>query len=92
MQDVKEAVEMGIRNSLCWAVPIIQQEMLFTIAEYRRPSAVYRPTLTLDGNAWCALYGANLQDGVAGFGDTPAAAMAAFDEAWNASSQYKDKA
>lgn len=51
-------------------------------AEHARPSAVYRPALSLDGNSWCALYGANIQDGVAGFGASPAQAMAAFDAAW----------
>lgn len=29
-----------------------------------------------DGNQWCFLYGKNLQDGIAGFGDT------IFDAAW----------
>ena len=32
---------------------------------------------------WCALLGANLQEGVAGFGTTPAKAMWAFDTAWH---------
>ena len=50
--------------------------------EMTRPSVVYRPSLRLDGNKWMALYGADLMDGVAGFGDTPAEAMAAFDKAW----------
>lgn len=49
---------------------------------HQRPSVLYRPSLYPDGDQWCALYGANLQEGVAGFGDTPAAAMAAFDVAW----------
>lgn len=31
-----------------------------------------------DGNQWCVLYGANLQEGIAGFGDTPISAMRAF--------------
>ena len=35
-----------------------------------------------DGDQWCALYGENLQEGVAGFGRTPAEAMADFDQAW----------
>ena len=47
-----------------------------------RPSTVYRPKLSIDGNNWCALYGENLQDGVAGFGSTPDLAMANFDIAW----------
>jgi hypothetical protein len=61
---------------------IVKQEILCAVAEYRRPSAVYRPQLMIDGTAWCALYGENLQDGVAGFGDTPDEAMRAFDAAW----------
>lgn len=47
------------------------------------PSVLYRPALRPDGDMWCALYGADLATGVAGFGDTPAAAMAAFDQAWH---------
>lgn len=50
----------------------------------QRPSAVFRPSIRKDGNKWCALYGANLQEGVAGFGDSPAAAMHDFDRNWNA--------
>ena len=47
-----------------------------------RYSFMLRPILSLDGNKWCALYGANLQDGVAAFGDSPEEAYAAFDKAW----------
>lgn len=50
--------------------------------EQSRPSTVYRPRLSIDGNQWCALYGDNLQDGVAGFGDSPAMAMRDFDAEW----------
>jgi hypothetical protein len=46
------------------------------------PSVLYKPSLFADGTQWCALYGDDLQSGVAGFGDTPAAAMSAFDAAW----------
>ena len=53
------------------------------------PSVIYRPTLSIDGNKWCALYGENLQDGVCGFGDTPAQAMDEFDQAWNLSLKSK---
>lgn len=61
---------------------ILQDEFVRAATEAQRPSAVYRPRLLLDGTAWCALYGDDLMDGVAGFGDTPAEAMAAFDKAW----------
>lgn len=34
-----------------------------------------------DGNQWCFLWGANLQSGVSGFGDTPEKALVAFEQA-----------
>jgi hypothetical protein len=50
--------------------------------EQMRPSYLYRPRLSIDGDQWRALYGENLQDGVAGFGGSPGEAYAAFDKAW----------
>lgn len=50
---------------------------------HQRPSVLFRPQLTLDGNQWIALYGENLTVGVAGHGDSPELAMVAFDKAWN---------
>lgn len=57
-------------------------EAASTATEARRPSVLYRPLLSADGDKWCALYGEDLASGVAGFGDTPEQAMRAFDEAW----------
>ena len=51
-------------------------------AAMMRPAVLFRPAISLDGNEWCALYGNNLQEGVAGFGKSPELAMAAFDLAW----------
>lgn len=50
--------------------------------EQMRPCVVFKPSLAKDGNMWCALFGDNLQVGVAGFGQTPKEAMYAFDRAW----------
>lgn len=50
--------------------------------ERARPFMLLRPRLFIDGNEWCALYGSNLHDGVAGFGKSPDLASRAFDEAW----------
>lgn len=61
---------------------ILQEQIAIAGYEHSRPSAVYRPALSVDGDQWCALYGNNLQDGVAGFGDSPFEAMAAFNKAW----------
>lgn len=52
------------------------------VALSTRPSVLYRPHLSADGKKWCALLGDDLAVGVAGFGDTPEEAMAAFDTAW----------
>lgn len=52
------------------------------LAEFGRPSVMYRPELSQDGDAWIALYGRDLAVGVVGTGSTPAEAMAAFDRAW----------
>src|SRR5687767_15736670 len=47
-----------------------------------RPSYWLRPALERIGRKWRALYGENIQDGVAGFGDTPDEAFADFDKRW----------
>ena len=72
------ASEQGVLNGQWNAA-----EMAFQAEANRvRPCVVWRPKLLSDGDQWCALFGENLQEGVAGFGDTPEAAMVAFDLAW----------
>ena len=50
--------------------------------EYTRPSVLMRPKVYPDGDIWCALYGDDLQSGVAGFGKSPSEAMYDFDKKW----------
>jgi CII-binding regulator of phage lambda lysogenization HflD len=73
-------------NAICYAAEMTQHNIAHSAScisdALTRPSAIYKPALSIDGNQWCALYGENLQNGVAGFGDSPADAMAAFDKAW----------
>jgi len=52
--------------------------------------ALLKPKLFKDGNQWCVLYGENLQEGVAGFGDTANQAIFAWNAEWNKSAQPKD--
>lgn len=47
-----------------------------------RPFYLLRPEVFPEGNQWCALYGQDIQIGVAGFGETPDAAARQFDIAW----------
>lgn len=65
----------GTKALIHEAVCVVRDEQL-------RPSVLYRPRISRDGSVWYALYGENLQEGVVGFGDSPASAMLAFDAAW----------
>lgn len=81
--DVGAAIESALREAnLSHYAAMAAESAREASAEQCRPSVLFRPALSLDGNQWCALYGANLQDGIAGFGDSPAAAMRSFDSAW----------
>ena len=70
-------------NAVCHAADMAGTAIQQAAAHYEAPSAIFRPKIYIDGNKWCALYGDNLQDGVAGFGDSPSAAMYDFDLNWH---------
>lgn len=83
--DIGGAVQSAVRDmNLGHCALMAQAALQEACAAQMRPSVLYRPTLTQDGDQWCALYGANLQDGVAGFGASPALAMYDFDRSWTA--------
>jgi hypothetical protein len=69
-------------NDICHHAQQTAQQFQFAAYELQRPSTIYKPSLKIDGNEWCALYGENLQDGVAGFGKSPHEAMHDFDKNW----------
>lgn len=77
-----EATRIGIENAFGMAGYMIVQAAQAIEYAHTKPSTIYRPALSIDGDQWCALYGENLQDGVAGFGASPEEAMNAFDKAW----------
>lgn len=60
----------------------LEEARVVQIAEYNLV-ALLRPSISIDGNQWCVLYGENLQDGVAGFGDTAFEAVLAFNKEWH---------
>lgn len=47
------------------------------------PHVLLKPKFGRDGNQYYFLYGDNLQEGVAGFGDTPEKAAEDFDNNWS---------
>jgi len=76
-------------QSICHAALMVQESWRMTAAaheevaiELKRPFMLLKPRIFIDGNQWCALYGENLQDGVAGFGETPELAAKSFDLSW----------
>ena len=83
--NIGDAVSEAARQAFDISWPVAQIRDLFqgALSSYDRASAVFRPRLFLDGNKYCALYGENLMDGCAGFGDTPDAAMWDFDKNWS---------
>jgi hypothetical protein len=80
--DVGAIIREAAHLDASYAIEAIRQDFSIAAAEMQRPSVLYRPSIEMDGSQWCALYGSNLVDGVAGFGETPAKAMADFDKNW----------
>ena len=79
--NISDAVKDAIRNcGLDHAATMASRTIQEVAWQYERPSVLFRPSIFIDGNKWCALYGDNLQDGIAGFGDSLAEAMIAFDQ------------
>lgn len=70
-------------NAICHAASMAGEAIQQAAYCHSEPSVLYRPSLSVDGNQWCALYGEDLQSGVAGFADSPAKAMEDFDKQWN---------
>lgn len=65
-----------------WA-QMAKESIAQAAAEQMRPAVSFKPRLSIDGDQWCALYGDDLQSGVAGFGKSPEEAMWDFDKAWS---------
>jgi hypothetical protein len=69
-------------NAICHAATMAGEVWQQAAYTHMRPSVLYRPALSIDGNQWCALYGESIANGCAGFGVTPEQAMIDFDEKW----------
>ncbi len=69
-------------STICHWAEMSAESIRMAASSYERPSALYRPRIFIDGDQWCALYGEDLQNGVAGFGNSPEDAMWDFDACW----------
>ena len=83
--DIGAAIEVAMRDvNIGYYITQAAESVRQAAGEYERPSVLMRPKLVPDGDAWIALYGENLQEGVVGCGNSPAEAMRAFDNEWYA--------
>ena len=81
--DIGRAVENAVTQAnISHYVEMASRAIQQAAWDHATPAAIYRPRIFMDGNQWCALYGDDLQDGVAGFGDSPYLACHAFNVAW----------
>jgi len=69
-------------DAITFAADSIRSSFESLASELGRPCAIFKPKVFPDGEKWCALYGDNLQEGCAGFGETPVSAMSDFDKNW----------
>ena len=82
-----------------WLEPIVQQNLAIETnavchreeAELRRKrwAVVLGLRPFLDGGQWCVLYGPDIQEGIAGFGESPEKAIDAFDVAMRQAANAK---
>ncbi len=78
---MSETTERNISHA-AWQVGEAARVFFERLESYHATwSATMKPTLTKDGDMWCALHGSDLATGICGFGPTPAHAMMAFDVA-----------
>lgn len=82
--NVSDAIRDVLRDSfdISHLRAIVQQDFCAVANEMQRPSVLFKPELSVDGNMFCALYGTDLQSGLAGFGETAELAMRNFDKNW----------
>lgn len=82
--NVGDAISEIARQSfdISHALAVLTQDFSIVAMEQQRPFVLLKPKISRDGDEWCFLYGENLQDGIAGFGDTPEKASRDFDTKW----------
>ena len=68
-----------VRDAAISHMNSVGQELYEAAEKFNSFAVAYKLAPFRDGNQWCVLLGSNIQDGVAGFGDTPAKAIADFE-------------
>ena len=76
---------ISLMNQMSQDESLLYQEKIGLLIEQREFNlvALLKPKIFIDGNMWCVLYGDNIQEGVCGFGKSPAKAIYEFNKAWH---------
>ena len=79
-EDYIEEIEMELthhdREAASIRSQLAQEQQEFNLF------ATLKPSLQKDGNQWSVLYGDNIQEGIAGFGNSPHLAILDFNTQW----------
>ncbi len=81
MSDVTEEWKLQYLENISKSVDFLGG-IVIHLERISSPAAIFKPKVFPDGKLWCALYGENLQEGVAGFGETPELAICDFNATW----------
>ncbi len=81
---------VSVSNGFSWAAQHLQEDTSIVSEELTRPSIIFRPKVFQDGNKFCCLYGDDLMQGIAAFGDSPDEACREFDRIWIKKQEGKD--
>jgi len=78
----KQELEQAESSQRQWYDTLQHQEQMNLIVQQQEMNlfATLKPNVSKDGNQYCVLYGANLQEGIAGFGDTVYLAILDFNK------------
>lgn len=68
-----------VRDALLSHISNVGNELYDAAEKFNSFAVAYKLIPFRDGNQWCVLLGDDLVVGIAGFGDTPAKAIADFD-------------
>ena len=86
--NIGDAVRDAAHESfdISFAVSFLRDHIAQVVSEIRdeqvRPSVLFRPSLTRNGDRWHAKYGDDSCRSCSGSGDSPDEAIRAFDAAW----------
>jgi hypothetical protein len=77
--------ELAIVQRYNWDKDLTHQSQMNALIEAEEMNlvSILKPKIFICGNQWCVLYGENLQDGIAGFGETPRKAVYDFNKSWD---------